>query len=282
MPSKKTIEFEEPGPSDEHSKKDDEKPEEKSVWMRKFSKDKPAKKFQIYEERRRSSSEKAPRRYSLPERYQGPQQSHSLRNLIKKRQESKTKKSQPKLPRSVSKTSVTRDHNDAVESYFKSKGFQRESITNIRGTLAVKTKPSFSLFHRHHHHHKPRKEPPQKDYNITRCKNCMRQLEKCDCASLLQRKVTHSDWMTLIHPKPEDTKIFTNHRIEWLRKIEENSKYDYKEIAANKLSNDREICCFPFKTFRIFSRKDIDLMDYYMKADEKEKSDPKEGNYSKA
>jgi hypothetical protein len=214
---------------------------------------------------RRSSAEKTPRRYELPSRSQGPQQSHAVQNLVEKsKHKTKDKKldqRRQKLAReSKTKLDQDKDHHDAVDWYFKSTGYQRESIEDLRKTHGTLKKLSNLFLHR-----QCAKEE-QQHHHVRRCKKCLEELDNCDCERIHQKTI-QSDWMTLIRPKDEDVKTFTKQRLDWFTKLEENSKFDYQKIASKKFNADREICCFPFKTFRCFSRHDIKTMDFYMKAD---------------
>jgi hypothetical protein len=54
-------------------------------------------------------------------------------------------------------------------------------------------------------------------------------------------------------------------RSDWLVDLEENTKVDLEKVAAEKFSKEREVCCFPFNTFRIFSKRDMKVVDFYRK-----------------
>lgn len=117
-----------PGPSGLQSKKTENKKEEKLKPKTNFFKDfKRPKKIPSVIESRRSSSEKTPRRYSLPTHTSlGPQKSHSVRNIVPKTKEKLKKRKTDLLKRKSTKdstTSFSRDHNEAVDWYFRSTGF---------------------------------------------------------------------------------------------------------------------------------------------------------------
>lgn len=217
---------------------------------------------------RRSSSEQTMSRYMLPIRPTGHQRSNSVRDFLKTVEKPKIDKQE--IPKTVStEETVDRDHHDAIDLYFRSTGFHKESLSHLRKSHKKESKTW------HLHRRKGSKVVCNLDskhnHHIKRCKNCLEPQDKCVCDNIPHQR-PQSDWMTLILPK-SDEKVYVENRLDWLEKLEKNSKFDLDEIIENKFDPSYDICCFPFNTFRIFSRRDIDIIDYYEKADKNKTPD---------
>lgn len=221
-----------------------------------------SKKLKLKEEknhqRRRSSSEQ-PLRYRLSIRPAGYQQSHSVRNLIpissqEERDQDKSK--------SLEKTSVRdeplstdRDHHSAVEFYNRSTpySYTRESLIDLR--KPYKQESRYHLSHQNTDLHR------QLHSHTKRCKECL----QVDCICMSVQKPPKSDWAILVQPELENKKTWTRQRLDWLEDLEDSSQGNNTKIDEEKFSIEREVCCFPFSTFRIFSKCNTDNTEYYKK-----------------
>lgn len=215
-------------------------------------------------QRRRSSSEQ-PLRYHISFRREGYQPSHSVRNLLPKSvsKESQDRKKKKKAPAHVAygenePTTSDRDHHAAVDFYNRSTpyGYTRESLVDLR--TPYKQESHYNLAHRHN---RPALFQRQLHSHTKRCKECLEVEIDCICANLL--KPRKSDWAVLVQPEPETPKTWTRMRVDWLEDLENDSPIEEKKIVAARLSDD--ICCFPFSTSQIFSKRDVDHTDYYKK-----------------
>lgn len=216
-------------------------------------------------ERRVSLTEQQTLRYKVPVRIEGHQQSHTVRKLVPKAiiQEQK-----PRILSNINyeyiedeQPTVDREH-AAVDFYNRTSPytFNRDSLANIRKTVR---KPSrFRLFRRAQSDY----EPTHQKHHLheRRCPNCLQLKEECDC-DVLTEKATKTDWAVLTQRRIDSPKQFTEKRLDWLTELEQNSKVNRRMLAEKKLHRDREICCCPFNTFRIFAKKDMIDTDYYMK-----------------
>lgn len=216
-------------------------------------------------ERRVSLTEQQTLRYKVPARNEGHQQSHTVRNLVPKaiKQEEK--------PGILSRFTyayevdepppIDRGH-AAVDFYNKTSPytFNRDSLTNIRKT---EKKPSrFRLFFRAQSDY----EPTHQKHHLheRRCQNCLHLKEECVCDALTEKTI-QTDWAILTQRRIETPKQFTENQLNWLTDLEQNSKVNRRVLAEKKFDRERDICCCPFNTFRIFSKQDMVDTDYYMK-----------------
>jgi hypothetical protein len=223
-------------------------------------------------QRRRSSSEQSVGRYRILIRPKGHQRSHSVRDLVPKAPENLANSENKKQIKTISSaTSIHHDHNDATDRYFRSTlyGHHRESLSNLR--KAHKSSSKNSLLQHHRHKGSETKCFKKHDHHIARCRQCFEPKSHCVCANMPDNHL-QSDWMTLIRPKP-DVKNFTRNRLQWLQELEENSEIDQENLMEENFNDSREICCFPFNTFQIFSQRDIKMTDYYKKVDSNQKND---------
>lgn len=221
--------------------------------------------------RRRSSVEQTMERYRLNIRPEGYQQSHLVRNLVSpKAGESKDKKLDMRMQtkfRDSSSSSSDQGEHDAADFYLRAGGFKRKSITNLLRTH----RKNSDTFLKNRYGHKYSDESSSSKHHVVdhhhikRCKNCLEPKTHCICLNLPKR-ASQSDWMTLIRPKSGD-KVFIKRRLQWLEDLEDKSQVKYEKIAEKRFDKGREVCCFPFNTFRIYSRYDVDVLDYYKKSD---------------
>lgn len=213
-------------------------------------------------QRRRSSSEQTMSRYKLNIRPAGHQRSDSLKHMIPK--PAKVEKPKIEKPETQGTTaaaeSIDRDHHAAIDAYFRSSGYTRESLSNLRKACK---KESFWHLHRRRGSKVICNVDSRHNYHVKRCKDCFEPQNQCKCLNL-PHKPPQSDWMTLIRPKPEE-KTFTKHRLDWLNDLEENSKIESQENVEQNFDPSKDICCFPFSTSRIYSRRNVKMMDYYYK-----------------
>lgn len=257
--------------SDDSAQSEATKEEDK--WSKKLRKQ--AEKARKEEEKRkekltpRKSSVDQTLRYRLPIRNNGPQTSHSVRNLVKPRGK------KDHLPRSTSirivpsLTSVQskseREHNAAyffnkISPYFTI----RESPLNI--AKPIKRKLSWFRLHR------ISAEPilPRKSFHhVDRCRICLQIRNDCICMAepkepLKTGSVDWSDWTILVLPVTEQPAWDNTGRLDWLEELEEKSKINKPRMLEEKFDNSRELCCFPFNTFRIFSKRDMTTANFYL------------------
>ena len=259
-----------PGPSGVKPKKSDDKKEEEASQrpiLISEKQPKPKKKVKINsldipQHQRRSSADQ-PLRYRLTFRPEGTQQSHSIRNVLPKR-------SDPPKPLAVKDPvaswdepqSVTRDHHDAADFYVKSLPFFtcRESLLEMR---ACKKLDRRDKDHQHKQHAHRSSSANSRLYHVRRCRKCLEIKDACICDTM-EPKPLKSDWAVVVLPDLDKKKTFTNGRLDWLEEIE-NNEVDTVTLIEEKFDIEREVCCFPFNTFRIFSKRDIKNVDYYIK-----------------
>lgn len=75
-----------------------------------------------------------------------------------------------------------------------------------------------------------------------------------------------SDWAILTQkPAKLKRKVFTVPRLAWLEELEANSVIDKKKLIESKFSKEHELLFFPFNTFNIFKKKDIKMVEFYLK-----------------
>lgn len=98
-----------------------------------------------------------------------------------------------------------------------------------------------------------------------RCNTCLQYKEKCVCHEAKQ-KPSSSDWAIILQPEPQvKPKHYTEPSLSWLVELEEQSVIDKKKLIEEKFSKHQDMCCFPFNTFNLFKKKDIKMVDFYIK-----------------
>lgn len=213
------------------------------------------------QQKRRNSSQDSTLRYKIPARPDRYQRSHTVSKLIPKPDQS-VEANRPKS-RNVTKSEIeeshSRDHHDAAEFYNKTLPYApRGSFFNL---MKVCSPSKLDRFHKHEvsavskqkiHHH------------VKRCKKCLYKKDDCICQKypVVPPK---SDWATMVQSPAEEQVTFNSRRIEWLEQLEKNSVVDRRQLIEEKFNNSFEICCFPFNTFRLFSKRDIEMTDFYIK-----------------
>lgn len=212
---------------------------------------------QLQQHVRRSSYE--PLRYRLRARTEGVQKSHSVRRIVESQlRPTRVREKQTRyivyepepLRRSL-------HHLEALEFYLRSSNYGRDSLQKDRQksfAMSQRQEPSRSIA--------PFRIP--KRY----CKNCLEPIARCVCILSIERPDT-SDWMVLLSHSTKRQQIFNTPRNEWLNKLESNTRINIDDVAKEKFNHDREICCFPFNTFKIFSKHEVNVVDYYQKSSKK-------------
>lgn len=240
-----------PGQSDQKKK---DKVERKAIKEAKKRK----KQEQKRDRRRYSSGELSRVRPSVVD---GVQQSHLVRNLVPTRLSDETAKPvAPPVRYVVNMPDNERDHHEAAEAYFRRTPFLhlRESLFHMRRPLGI------DFRHRDHRHKKLSHEHAAVQIHPQRCHHCLEINKDCICDTLSDHP-PKSDWAVLVQPQFDEPKIFVERRLDWLEDLEKKSPVGLNDIAEGKFDKDHEICCFPFNTFRIFSRQDIENFDFYKK-----------------
>ena len=262
----KTENEAQPEPSGEKEKEKDKKKDSKKKERTSDPTDKKAVKKKDTtspdrNEHRRLSSFENQDRYKLPVRKEGPQPSHSVRNIVP-RLTPEPKKPPIKPKRTIvfdEPSSEDRDHR-AVEFYNRSTkySYTRESLVNLRVPLR-------KLSHiKLHYHHRPTHAHRKLHFHVRRCKECLQVKDDCVCETMPQ-KPPKSDWAVLVQPQIENPRTWKQPRIDWLGELEEKSVIDRNKLIEDKFDASHEICCFPFNTFQIFSKREVKHNNYYMK-----------------
>jgi hypothetical protein len=204
-----------------------------------------------------------PSRYKIFIRPKGTQISHSIRRFIpSKLQRKETVSPQTSIKLEVHKPEIKihRDHHDAIDFFHKCTGFihRRESISNLRERICSGIE-SIEV----------RKEVEKKiDFNNSqrRLSHYMyfQSIDKSLCPHQEQNNFK-TDWSILVQPACEKRKLFTTSRLEWLIQLEHESKVNKEILLKENFNKDGEICCFPFNTFKLFSKNEIQMADFYIK-----------------
>lgn len=208
---------------------------------------------------RRKSSAEQTLRYRIPERQQGgPQRSHSVRNLVPQSKPAEKQKAQGNVRiNEEASSSSDRDHYDAIDFYNRSTayGYTRESLVNLR-------KHANGL----RNHHQPAVDQPNLKLHahVRRCMKCLNVKADCICETMPEKSLM-CDWAIMVQSEVPDKRTFTTSSLDWLEKLEEDSKVDIEKLVEDRFNPSREICCFPFFTFNIFSKRDIAEVDFYVK-----------------
>lgn len=252
------------GGSKKDDKKNDKSKNQNVVVVEKRRKHHHRPRFQqdSQQQHKRRSSYDITLRYKIQPRQEGTQQSHSVRRLVAapprppsrdrtREKETRYVVHQPELSRK------SHHHLDAVDFYYRSTPYghrHRDGLNKLRhrtfreGQTTRILVPSTGTSRLH----------------LNRCRNCLELLSNCVCVLKIDRPAT-SDWTTLFRSHPERPRGFVQPRGNWLVDLEEKSKIDPEKIAQEKFNSEREICCFPFSTFKIFSKRDIEVVDFYRK-----------------
>jgi hypothetical protein len=191
-------------------------------------------------------------KYKLPARLAKAQPSHSVRRIV-------TPSSTPRIREKRTRLIIhepepfrsSYHHLDAVDYYYRSTAYgirHRDDIGHLK------------------HHHKDRVKPPKPTYRPRQsCKNCLEPISSCICILGIERP-PKSDWTVILSHRPERPWGFHKSRLEWLEKLERQSKkINIEKLADKKFNIRNEICCFPFTTFWLFFKRDIECFDYYRK-----------------
>ncbi|CRL01130.1 CLUMA_CG014686, isoform A [Clunio marinus] len=215
---------------------------------------------------RRHSSVDQNLRYTIYFRPSGPQQSNSIKDLLpiiqkekKSHQNHHKKKKNVTVSHESSIPLRDRDHLDAVDFLNRISTLKaRESLLNLHHPLK---KDSWFNFHS-----RLGSKTNKFNYHKRRCGSCLEVNEECSCddPTTCVESQHQSDWATLVMPRRESP-IRKEQSLEWLEELERKSKINCRTLVEEKFSKKREICCFPFNTFNIFSKNDIEVVDFYVK-----------------
>lgn len=230
------------------------KPDKKSIREEKKRKKKEEKSHR----RRFSSGEQSRYRSSVVD---GFQQSHLVRNLVPSRlSDEPIKPVAPPVRYVVNMPEKNRDHHEAAETYLRQTPFMylRESLFHMRHPLSKDDK------HHRDHRHKSSHEHTSAHVHRKRCHQCLEFENECIC-DVLSDEPLKSDWAVLVQQQIETPKTFVVQQLDWLEKLEAKTPVDVNAIADKKFDKKYEVCCFPFNTFQIFSRQDINTLDFYKK-----------------
>lgn len=179
--------------------------------------------------------------------------------ILSRRRSLRRKSSRMNFP---STSYAPRDHYDAVDFYYRAEGLTHfsESIGNLRRAFSVKRRKSEIKMDFHH--------PKSTSVYSKRCRGCLQEFSECFCDNLSNRSSNEnlSDWMKIItYDNPSRRKYLNSeNRLEWLEELEDESEFDKQEYLQKKMKS-REICCFPFDTFGIFHKKEMEEIDFYTK-----------------
>lgn len=247
-----------PGPSGIQDKRVKKKKEEAKISFRVDGTSK--KSTRSKQLRSQLSSSDVSLRYKLRPRNEGTQQSHFVRNLVAAPERITNKERQTKIivhtPDPIRRGS---DHHlNAVDFYYRSTLYGPRHNDEMQQFKRLSYERKLDLEERWRKAKETAKAP--KRY----CRNCLEPISKCICILGLERQAT-SDWTKLLLHQAEEYPKYSRNRIEWLEKLEENSKFNIENIAEKKFNISREVCCFPFNTFKIFAKSDVNVIDYYKK-----------------
>lgn len=210
--------------------------------------------------RRHSSGEQSRYRSSVVD---GIQQSHLVRNLVPSRlSDEPIKPVAPPVRYVVNMPEKDRDHHEAAESYLRQTPFMhlRESLFHMGHPRLNKD----DKHHRDHRHKSVHEHHTSVHIHPRRCHQCLEFQNECIC-DVLSEGPPKSDWAVLVQPQMDKPKSFMEQPLDWLEELEAHSPVNLNAIAEEKFNKTREVCCFPFNTFQIFSRRDIDTLDFYKK-----------------
>lgn len=189
----------------------------------------------------------------LPE---GLQQSYSVRKVVPMPESSKSKSQEsPSMPVVEIPDVDDRDHHKAADFFNLISPYVSKNEGFMHLPREKKTESWFNI-HRH------RKTDGQSDvhhkrHHIQRCQECFQAKELCQCDSM-PPKDPKSDWAILAQALPitEQPKKYIQPRFNWLEELEA-TEVDVGGIIERNFTRDNEICCFPFNTFALFSKRKI-------------------------
>lgn len=252
-----------PGPSGYQSgKKKDNKQNDKNtnrnVIIVERKKHQHRSKQQQNQQHRRKSSYDITLRYKIAPRREGLQRSNTVRQLVAAPQKQPSRgRSREREKRYVVHQPDLRSRSkhqlDAVDFYYRSTPYghrHRDGLNYLKGITFREHKKPITL--------------RESRLHLNRCRNCLEIISNCICVLRIDRPQT-SDWTTLFRSHSQRPKGFINPRSNWLVDLEENSKINIEKLKKEKFNKSREICCFPFNTFNIFSKRDIEVVDFYCK-----------------
>lgn len=209
------------------------------------------------QQHRRRSSYDVPSRYKLRARPEGTQTSNSVRKFVgassrpvreAEKRQTRYIVHQPELSRR------SQHHLEALDFYYRSTQYGPRHNDEMQ-----QFRKSSRDIQRDRKFEKDKYKVPKRY-----CKNCLEPISKCICILSIERAPS-SDWTILLKNNPIQSKIFTTPRIDWLENLEKKTIIDIGKIAEKKFDVSREICCFPFNTFKIFSKRDVKVVDFYKK-----------------
>lgn len=190
-------------------------------------------------------------------------QSTTVSNIVPRREAAKRREpTLSTLNYVFEEPSTERDHQLALDFIEKSTQFSaRESLLDLR-----RREKKERIFH---HHHRKDRITKRHVHHHKRCRSCLQLQDQCECHDVSKNAGRRSDWAILVNPEPDPPRTWTKPRLDWLEELERNSKFN-REQAEEQFSEEQDVCCFPFNTFRIFKKKELRDFDYYCKASELE------------
>ncbi|KAG5680074.1 hypothetical protein PVAND_009601 [Polypedilum vanderplanki] len=201
-------------------------------------------------------------RYRIPtSQSQGIQPSHSVRRIVSPTSMPKDSENSVQrrfvVHRPESLNSCERDHNDAVDFYYRSTLYSHhlESLSKIKKLhLSSTDLDKFS---------KSRMSTSSLPVSYRWCRRCFdKHLSSvCDCAfresfSLL------GDWGKIIEPGSFERKV--DSRIQWLTALEESSEINKQKFFDDEIESKSALCCFPFMKFTMFSKREKEYINFYL------------------
>lgn len=236
--------------------------EKASILKSVTSKDEKAKKKSVKiesPEQFRSAYSDQKSRYRVQKPPKRTQKSHSISQVVPRREVAKRREpNRSTLSFTYEEPSSDRDHHEALEFLEKSSPFHaRESLLDLR------RRDGKEKFHRHHHHHRKEGTVKRHIHHVKRCRSCLEIENQCECSKEAVR-ARNSDWAFLSRSNPDPPRTWTNPRLEWLERLEESSECLRDQLEEN-IEKQGDICCFPFSTFNIFRKKELEVLDFYTK-----------------
>lgn len=154
----------------------------------------------------------------------------------------------------------TRDRaHDALDFYHKTSPYKhkRESLVDLRKMERKYLRSGRST---------EEKEPTRHKHHLheLRCGECLHLKDECIC-EVTAEKAHKSDWRILTQRTLEPPRHFVEKRLDWLEKLEKSSRVKRRDLVEKKFDKQREVCCCPFNTFRIYAKQDIADADFYTK-----------------
>lgn len=216
----------------------------------------------------RGASDQSSSRHRLAPRPNRSQKSTSISQIVPRREAAKRREpTLSTLTYTFEEPSTERDHQLALDFIEKSSPYSaRESLLDLRRKEKEKKE-------RHHHHHRRERTIKRHIHHATRCRSCLQIQDQCECNEALNSIGRKSDWAILVKADIDPPKTWTRQRLDWLEDLEANSKFD-REQAEEKFSEEQDVCCFPFSTFRIFKKKELKDFEFYCKNSDPEPNIP--------